>query len=224
MTHDGQLRAGLERERRRQQAADAKACDRGERAGQNRYGSKEYLEQRGALLRRCLVELHRVPVRIVEQDLLATGPGFHRVAEMRARLRIDDPLERFDRRSEVWRIVVNVVATTGIEPAAGTELWQVSTDGGTIELRLQYQRGIAMRSKSESRPRSAVDPAISRIYRVDQGLDLIRSVPLGIDRVQTYSLRVTLPELRAIFDGNEQVVSIALYPWYLRQEQELFHR
>jgi hypothetical protein len=35
--------------------------------------------------------------------------------------------------------------------------------------------------------------------------------------VQAYSLRVTVPELRALFDGGEQLVSIALVPWYLRQ-------
>src|SRR5262249_26399954 len=105
----------------------------------------------------------------------------------------------------------------GVEPATGTELWQLRTDRGMIELRLQYQRGVAMRSKPETRPRSAVDPTISRIYRVDQGMDLVRSVPGGIDRVQAYSLRVTVPELSAVFDGSEQLVGIALFPWYLRQ-------
>jgi hypothetical protein len=74
-----------------------------------------------------------------------------------------------------------------------------------------------MRSNPETKPRSAVDPTISRVYRVDQGLDLVRSVPVGIDRVHAYSLRVTVPELRPVFDGSEQLVSIALYPWYLRQ-------
>jgi len=28
---------------------------------------------------------------------------------------------------------------------------------------------------------------------------------------------VTVPELRTLFDGSEQLVAIALYPWYLRQ-------
>jgi hypothetical protein len=82
---------------------------------------------------------------------------------------------------------------SGVEPAAGTELWDIRSQGGTIELRLQYQRGVAMRQKQETRPRSAVDPTILRIYRVDQGLDLVRSVPAKIDRVQAYSLRVTVP-------------------------------
>ena len=74
-----------------------------------------------------------------------------------------------------------------------------------------------MRQKQETRPRSAVDPTILRIYRADQGVDLVRAVPLGIDRMQAYSLQVTVPELRTLFDGSEELVAIALYPWYLRQ-------
>jgi hypothetical protein len=110
------------------------------------------------------------------------------------------------------------VKGTGVEPATGSELWEMRNGGGgTIELRMQYQRGVAARSKPETKPRSATDLAILRLYKVDQGVDVVRSVPTGIDRVQAYSLRVTVPELRPLFDGSEQVVSISLVPWYLRQ-------
>ncbi|MGH7331352.1 MAG: hypothetical protein ACREKS_01130 [Candidatus Rokuibacteriota bacterium] len=105
----------------------------------------------------------------------------------------------------------------GVEPASGTEFWEMRNGSGTIELRLQYQRGVPVRSKPETKPRSAADPTIVRLYRLDQGVDVVRSVPAGVDRVQAYSLRVTVPELRPIFDGSEQVVSISLLPWYLRQ-------
>jgi len=88
---------------------------------------------------------------------------------------------------------------------------------GTIELRLQYQRGVPMRSRPEAKPRSAADPTILRLYKVDQGVDVVRSVPAGIDRVQAYSLRVMVPELRPLFDGSEKLVNISLVPWYLRQ-------
>ena len=74
-----------------------------------------------------------------------------------------------------------------------------------------------MQSNLETGARSAADPGVARIYRADQGVDFVRSVPLGIERMQDYSLRVTVPELRAVFDGSEQVISIALFPWYLRQ-------
>jgi hypothetical protein len=106
--------------------------------------------------------------------------------------------------------LVQTLKGTGVDPATGTESWEVHSEGGVIELRLQYQRGVAMRLKQEARPRSAIDPTIVRIYRADQGLDVVRSVPAGIDRVQAYSLRVTLPELRELFDGGEQLIAIAL--------------
>ncbi len=109
---------------------------------------------------------------------------------------------------------------TGVEPASGSEVWEMRNGGGTIELRLQYQRGVPTRSKPETKPRSAADPTILRLYRVDQGIDVVRSVPERIDRVQAYSLRVTVPELRPLFDGSEQVIGIGLVPWYLRQVAE----
>lgn len=107
---------------------------------------------------------------------------------------------------------------TGLEPASGSELWEVrDAAGGAIELRLQYQRGIPARVKAEGKPRSTVDANFFRIYRFDQGLDVVKSVPTSVDRVQQYSLRVTMAELRKLFDGSEQLVSVALVPWYHRQ-------
>jgi hypothetical protein len=105
----------------------------------------------------------------------------------------------------------------GVEPATGSELWEMRDESGTIELRLQYQRGVPTRVKPETKPRSAADPTIQRLYRFDQGVDVVRSIPAGIDRVQAYSLRVTVPELRPLFDGSEQLVSVSLVPWYLRE-------
>src|SRR5262249_32597993 len=83
----------------------------------------------------------------------------------------------------------------GIEPASGSELWEVRSRDGLIELRLQYRRGVAVRQKQETRPRSAVDPTILRIYRAAQGVDLVRAVPLGVDPVQADSLPGALPAL-----------------------------
>jgi hypothetical protein len=98
----------------------------------------------------------------------------------------------------------------GVEPATGSELWQMRDESGTIELRLQYQRGVPTRSKPETKPRSAADPTIQRLYRFDQGVDVVRSIPAGIDRVQAYSLQVAVPELRPLFDGSDQLVSVSV--------------
>lgn len=105
-----------------------------------------------------------------------------------------------------------------LEPGAGTDWWEMRDGkGGMIELRVQYQRGTPSRAKAEAKPRSGADPTVWRIYRIDQGVDVVKSIPAGIDRVQSYQLRVTVPELSKLFDGTEQLVSIAVIPSYTRQ-------
>jgi hypothetical protein len=105
-----------------------------------------------------------------------------------------------------------------LEPGAGSESWEArDAAGGKIELRMQYQRSVPSRARVESRPRSGVDPSVWRIYRIDQGVDVVKSVPGGIDRVQSYEFRVTVPELQKLFDGSEQLVSVSVLPWYQRQ-------
>ncbi|PYM40419.1 MAG: hypothetical protein DME12_15695 [Candidatus Rokuibacteriota bacterium] len=63
---------------------------------------------------------------------------------------------------------------------------------------------------------SSVEPTFFRIYRVEQGLDVARSIPDGVDRVQVFQLRVAVPELAKLFDGTEQVVGVLALPFYLR--------
>ncbi len=104
------------------------------------------------------------------------------------------------------------------EPGAGTELWEVrDSAGGILEFRMDYQRAVPVRTKGEARPHSNVDPTFFRMYRYDQVMDVVKSIPEGIDRVQSYQLRVTMSELRRLFDGTEQLVGIAVIPWYGRK-------
>lgn len=105
-----------------------------------------------------------------------------------------------------------------LEPGTGTDWWEMrDTAGGMIELRVQYQRGTPSRAKAEAKPRSGADPTVWRIYRLEQGVDVVKSIPAGIDRVQSYQFRVTVPELGKLFDGSEKLVSITVIPWYTRQ-------
>jgi hypothetical protein len=64
---------------------------------------------------------------------------------------------------------------------------------------------------------SAVEPTFFRIYRVEQGADVVKSVPANIDRVQNFKLTIGIQELRKIFDGSEKVVAVTMIPWYIRQ-------
>ena len=105
----------------------------------------------------------------------------------------------------------------GNEPGAGSEHWQMQTDGGSIEVQLAYQRGVPSRSKAESKVYSAVEPTFFRLYRVDQGMDVVKSVPAGIDRVQSYRFRSTVTELARLFDGSEQLIAVSVIPWYVRE-------
>jgi hypothetical protein len=110
------------------------------------------------------------------------------------------------------------VKGASIEPGTVTESWEMrSNAGGAIDLRVQYQRGTPSRAKAEGKPRSGADLNIWRIYRFEQGVDVVRSIPAGIDRVRNYQLKVTVPELGKLFDGSEQLVSISAIPWYTRQ-------
>ena len=105
-----------------------------------------------------------------------------------------------------------------LSPGTASDLWELrDSTGGMLEFRIEYQRAVPSRAKPEYKPRSSVEPTFFRIYRVDQGMDLIKSIPAGIDRVQSYQLHVTVPELRKLFDGTEKVVGILAIPWYVRK-------
>jgi hypothetical protein len=110
------------------------------------------------------------------------------------------------------------VKGANLEPGTVSDVWELrDSAGGIIKFQINYQRAIPRRAKQELRPRSSVDPDFFRIYRVDQGMDLIKSVPAGIDRVQNYQLNVTVSELRKMFDGSEKVVGILANPFFIRK-------
>jgi hypothetical protein len=105
-----------------------------------------------------------------------------------------------------------------LEPGTGSEVWAVEDEAGRrLDFRVDYQRGIPSRTKSEIRPHSSVDPDFFRIYRADEGADVVKSIPLEINRVQSYHFHTTIEELNRLFDGTEQLVSINIRPWYVRQ-------
>jgi len=89
--------------------------------------------------------------------------------------------------------------------------------GGSVELQLQYRRGLPVRVVSQGNVRSATDPSILRIYKIHELLDIVRSVPQNIDRVMSYQFRNTITEFSDLFDGTERLVSVTIVPWYVRQ-------
>src|SRR6266851_4647359 len=111
-----------------------------------------------------------------------------------------------------------IIRESNTEPASGREIWMVRDyRGGVLELAFDYVGGLPARSKGEAKIYSAVEPAFFRIYRWEQGADVVKSVPANIDRVQNFKLTIGIEELKKTFDGSEKVVSVTMLPWYLRQ-------
>jgi hypothetical protein len=74
-----------------------------------------------------------------------------------------------------------------------------------------------VRAKVESRVYSSVEPAFVRIYRIEQGVDVVKSAITGTDRVRGYHFGSTLGAFTKLFGGNEKLISITSVPWYVRQ-------
>jgi hypothetical protein len=53
------------------------------------------------------------------------------------------------------------------------------------------------------------------VYEEDQVLNVVRSVPLSIDRVSEINLRVE-GELSDVFDGSERVIAVVIQRPYMR--------
>jgi len=110
------------------------------------------------------------------------------------------------------------VRTDGQGPGNTDESWQVrDAAGATLNLRLGYDRMMPTRIKADSKIYSAVEPTFFRIYRVEQGVDVVKSTVTGTDRVRNYEFRSTLGAFAKLLDGNEKLVSITSLPWYVRQ-------
>jgi hypothetical protein len=55
----------------------------------------------------------------------------------------------------------------------------------------------------EAKIHSAIKPDFYRIYRIEQAVDVVRSVPAR--------------QFSQLFDGSEQLISITSLPWYSRE-------
>jgi hypothetical protein len=106
----------------------------------------------------------------------------------------------------------------GSDPGTASERWELKDGkGNTLLLQVRYERSTLTRGKTEARPRSGSDPALWRIHRIEQSVDVVKSVPEGIDRLRNYRFRNNLAELDKLFDGREQLISVISIPWYTRQ-------
>ena len=158
--------------------------------------------------------------RYIGFALLATHPDTGELANFPFRVFTAHPQAvpgryKTAKPAHLWR--EQTLKGDGIETAVTEHFGMQDPMGVTVELALQYQRGVPSRVRTEVSVRSTVDPAIRRVHRIDQLVDVVRSAPTGVDRLQDYRLQVQVPELEDLFDGGEQLVGIAVNPWHVRQ-------
>jgi hypothetical protein len=100
----------------------------------------------------------------------------------------------------------------------GIESWQIRDQAGhSLMMYLHYRAGMPVQSTSHMTMRGGPDPTFQRIYRTDKGADVVKSLPMAVNRVEEFRFSTTLEEFAEVFDGNEKLVSIAVEPWYMRQ-------
>ena len=100
-----------------------------------------------------------------------------------------------------------------------TEEWMIAPDsGGEIQIKLGMAVGGYKWSEGgESRPYSAVNPEFFRIYRYDQLAGLAKSAGMGLELNGSVEVTVSDPDLAALFDGSEELVTILSIPIYMRE-------
>lgn len=104
-----------------------------------------------------------------------------------------------------------------IGPLSGSDAWEVDHDGGRLSVAFAFRPAVPRLVESEAHPTSAADPSIRRIYRYRQLVDVVRSAPAGIDRLENLRMEVSIPELVGAFDGSEELVAVGVIPWYTRE-------
>lgn len=105
-----------------------------------------------------------------------------------------------------------------MEPGTGSDYWEMKeASGGIIKVRFAYKRTALNRVKWERKIRSAIDPNLYYLYRVDQSAELLKSVPAGIDQLQSYEFSSTVPELAKLLNDSAKLVSVTEIPCYFLQ-------
>lgn len=96
------------------------------------------------------------------------------------------------------------------------ESWKAETDQKEVfELQAEFVRGSLTRTNFDTKIYSAAKPDFFRIYRGEQLTDVVRSDPLGVDRLQKFSIQAKGPKLAGLFDGA-RLIGLNSIPMYRR--------
>jgi hypothetical protein len=98
------------------------------------------------------------------------------------------------------------------------DTWDFTGGAGEhLALHLTYERGVARKLSAETKFISAADPNSYQVWKIDQGLDIMRNATVPVkDRVKTFEFKASGGRVAKLFDGSERVVSVDALHWYNR--------
>lgn len=116
-----------------------------------------------------------------------------------------------------YRVERSTHATTG-GPIENEDTWEFTgSDGEHLALHLIYQRGVARKFAAETKFFSAADPKSYQVWKIDQGLDIMRNASVPVkDHVKTFEFRASGGRVAKLFDGSERILSVDALHWYNR--------
>jgi hypothetical protein len=107
---------------------------------------------------------------------------------------------------------------SGSGPVMTDEHWEFAAPSGEhMQVTLKYERAAARKTSNEVKFYSAANPSFYQIFKIDQGLDIMRNATVQVrDRVKEFSVKAGGGKIAPLFDGTEKVVSIDALHWYNR--------
>jgi len=108
-------------------------------------------------------------------------------------------------KAEVSRETSRIISASA--SGSAIEKWKVQNGGGgELEFQMKYQQTVPSRRKAEFKVRSNVKPDFIKLIRDDYANELVKSIPAGINRIEKFKFRTTIPEMKKMFDGSERFI------------------
>jgi hypothetical protein len=119
--------------------------------------------------------------------------------------------------ASAYRVERSTHAAAG-GPVENEDTWDFTgANGEHLSLHLTYERGVARKLSAETKFFSASEPNSYQIWKIDQGLDIMRNATVPVkDRVKTFEFKASGGRVATLFDGTERVVSVDALHWYNR--------
>lgn len=99
----------------------------------------------------------------------------------------------------------------------GNESWEFrGATGNVVIAKFDFELSTPSRSQTKVTAFSGYDPTFFRVYRGDQGADVIRGTGIARDRLREFTFKFDGPLLGQMFNGVTDAVSVIKIPWTVR--------